>query len=191
MNHRASNRWKGLVLGMLGGVAGTAAMGYYWQAVTALTGEDPRTKTSEGGPHELDSISLVGTQHEADESSTAALGRVGYESLVGEEPGSDGTKSTLSTLVHWSHGTLMGGAYGALRGAAGVPDLRGGLVFGAALWLFGDELSVSLLGLAEGPTKFPPEQHVHRLGSHLAYGTTVAVTTQVLQRVFGVRGMEA
>ncbi len=72
-----------------------------------------------------------------------------------------------------------------------MQDLAGGLVFGAALWNCGDELGVSLLGLAEGPTTFPPKQHVGRLGSHLAYGTTVAVTTQVLQRVFGVRGMEA
>jgi len=175
------NRWKGLVLGTIGGIAGTIAMGYYWQAATALVGQDPRQETSDE-PGALDSISLVGKQHRDDESSTAALGRIGYRALAGAEPDGE-TKTTLSYLVHYGYGALTGGLYGALRGAGPLLDLRGGAFFGIGLWLFGDELGVSLLGLAEGPTTYPPGQHAHRFGAHVAYGLGVAATTRLLHRL--------
>ena len=73
--------------------------------------------------------------------------------------------------------------YGALREDAEFPDLAGGIAFGAALWLFNDELLVPLLGLQDGPTAAPPVQHVNRLGAHLAYGSATALTTQLLSEV--------
>lgn len=182
MDAYRTNRWKGLVLGAVGGVAGTVAMGYYWQAATALAGQDPREETSDDGPGALDSISLVGKQHRDDESSTSALGRIGYQKLAGAEP-SEEAKTTLSNVVHYSYGALTGGLYGALRGAGPLLDLRGGALFGTGLWLFGDELGVSLLGLAEGPTTYPPGQHAHRFGAHVAYGLGVAATTRLLHRL--------
>lgn len=72
------NPWRGVVIGLVAGVAGTVAMGGYWSVVTRLTGSDPRAATREGGPHPLEDISLIGTHHGDDESTTAAMGRIAY-----------------------------------------------------------------------------------------------------------------
>ena len=179
------NRWKGFVLGVVGGAAGTLAMNYYWQGVQAVTGKDPRQEQSERAsrPQPLDDISLVGQQHEEGESSTAAMGRILSEATTGKEPGKE-TKTTLSNLVHWAYGILVGGIYGALRGgSAGIPDAPGGLAYGTGLWLFGSELTVPLLGLSEGPTATTPGSHAYGLGAHFAYGLVAAATTQALYRL--------
>lgn len=170
---------KALAFGALGGAAGTLAMRLYWSAATAITGRDPRTLTSGPPPHALDDLSVAGPQHEQGEGSTAAAGRIAYEAATGEAPSSE-TKETLSYTVHWGYGLAMGGLYGLVRGRAPGADAAGGLAFGAALWLVGDELMVSLLGLAKGPTAFPPAQHAHRLGAHAAYGLTTAAAAQTL-----------
>ncbi len=177
------NHWKGLALGVVGGVAGVLAMQYYWQAVTALTGQDPRKATTDAGPHALDNLSLVGQQHEADESSTAAVGRLLNAAATGKEEPKKETKATLSTLVHWGYSLTVAGLYGAVRGGTGVPDAGGGLVYGTGLWLFGSELAVPLLGLADGPTTQPLASHAHGLGAHVVYGLATAATTQVLYRL--------
>ena len=62
-------------------------------------------------------------------------------------------------------------------------DLRGGLGLGLGAWLFGDELATPLLGVAKGPTPFPPTLHVHALGARVAYGLATAVVTQALYRL--------
>jgi hypothetical protein len=177
------NRWKGFVLGVVGGAVGVLAMGYYWQAVTALTGQDPRKEKNEDGPHALDDIAVAGQHHQEGESSTAAMARILDEAATGKEPKKE-TKMTLSTLIHWGYGMLVGGLYGAMRGgAADVPDVPGGLGYGTGLWLFGSELAVPMLGLAEGPTTQPLESHAYALGAHFVYGTVAAATTQILYRV--------
>ena len=176
------NRWKGLVLGLSGGAAGTLTMNYYWQAVVATTGEDPRQETSSAEQQALDDISLVGQQARPDESSTAAIGRIAYETVTGSEPNAEEMKTTLSNAVHFGYGIAQGGVYGVLRGKAVVPDILGGAVFGAALWLFGDELGIPLLGFSQGPTAYPVHQHIHRFAAHLIYGLTTSAVTQVLRR---------
>lgn len=170
---------KSVLLGALGGAAGTLAMRLYWSAATALAGEDPRARTLEGPPHALDEVGVAGQQYEAEEGSTAAAGRIAYEAATGEEPGAE-AKTQLSYGIHWGYGLAMGSLYGLVRGRADGLDAGGGLAFGAALWLLGDELMVPLLGLSAGPTAYPPSQHAHRLGAHAVYGLTMAATTQVL-----------
>src|SRR3712207_4846729 len=101
MSYHEPNRWKGFVLGAVGGVAGVIAMRYYWEAVQAISGSDPRTE-SHGTPDTdaLDSISLIGTHYQERESSTAAVGRIAYQFITGKEPDSQETKTTLSYIVH-------------------------------------------------------------------------------------------
>jgi hypothetical protein len=184
MSHQQPNRWKGFVLGALGGVAGVLAMSAYWQAASALAGEDPREASKENNTRQpLDSISLIGNHHQEGESSTAAMGRIAYRLVTGQEPQSEETKTTLSYLVHWGISMGMSGVYGALQGPAEVPDIQGGLALGVGLWLFGDELAMPLLGLTDGPTAYPAALHAHGLGAHLAYGLACSTTTQVLHQL--------
>lgn len=181
-----TNFLKNVAFGAVGGVVGTAAMQLYWNAATALAGEDPRSWTKEDAPHTLDEMALAGQHHEEGESSTAAVGRTTYEVATGEEPPEE-TKTALSQTVHWGYGTTMGGVYGALRGQRDGLDTSGGLAFGTALWALGDELMVPLLGLSKGPTAFPLAQHLHRLGAHLAYGLAAAAATQGGHALLGGR----
>ncbi len=176
------DRWKGFVTGLVGGVAGTIGMGYYWKIVTGLAGKDPRTLTTANGPHQFDSISLLGKNHADDESSTMALGRIFYNTISKQVPQSKETKALLSNLVHYTYGSLQPGLYGAFRADKQGLDLNGGVVFGTILWLGGDELAVSLLGLADGPTKFPISQHLHRWGAHLTYGLISVTLARLLYR---------
>lgn len=170
---------KNVAIGLFGGMAGTAAMRLYWVTAERVVGEDPRRWTRNGRPRALDEMAVVGQHHEEGESSTAAAGREAYETVTGTEPDPE-TKSTLSYAVHWGYGAAMGALYGALRDGERQEDLDvpGGLTYGTALWLFGDELMVPLLGLSQGATAYPLAQHVHRWGAHLTYGLALATTVQ-------------
>ncbi len=183
MTKGMTNRWKGFVLGALGGVAGIFAMRYYWKAVTEITGEDPR-KSAEApeGEHTLDDVSLIGKHHEKGESSTAALGRIAYHALTGKDPSPE-TKTALSYIIHWVISAWTGGVYGALRGPAGWPDLLGGMALAVGLWGMGDEVFMPLTGLTKGPTAYPAKLHAHALGAHVAYGLATAAATQTLQKL--------
>jgi hypothetical protein len=183
---QSPNRWKGFVLGSLGGVAGIFAMQSYWQLATALNGgQDPRkAKPANDEPQPLDSISLVGQQHEAGESSTAAMGRIAYQVITGKQPKSKETRTMLSYLVHWGISMSAAGMYGAVRGRVPLPDAEGGAAMGTSLWLLGDEVAMPLLGLTDGPTAYSPLLHLHAFGAHIAYGLTSALATQALRRLF-------
>ncbi|QDV33376.1 hypothetical protein [Tautonia plasticadhaerens] len=176
----------GLFLGSAGAVAGLVAMRLYWDYAAPIVKRGPtspppsrKTQAEQGPGHPLDDISLVGTRHQGDESSTSALGRIGFEQITGRTP-DDRTKTRLSFGVHWGYGILMGGVYGLIRRRASFPDLVGGLLFSGGLWLFGDELMVPLLGLQGGPTAAGPAAHANRLGAHLAYGAATAAATQAM-----------
>lgn len=176
-----SNPWKGLVLGALGGAAGLLAMDAYWTAVGRLSGADPRTQQRKNGM--LATISLIGQQHREGESATEALGRIICRRVTGHDPRSEELRTALSTLIHWTVSMGLGGLYGAVRRRASPPDGVGGLTFGTAVWLFGDELFNPLVGLAKGPTAYPAAVHGHALGAHLVYGMATSAVTQVLRRL--------
>lgn len=126
------------------------------------------------------SMSLVGPQHEPGESATAALGRIAYHKLTGRAPSAE-TKSKLSWLVHIGYGLLVASGYGALRARGHHDAFRDGVVFGAGLWLLGDELAVPLLGLADKPTAYHPTRHAQSLAQHLGFGVATAATTHFLE----------
>ena len=183
--NRRKNRWKGLVFGMIGSIAGLLAMRYYWNNIAPAVEEAFGGQENRGqAPDPLDDISLWGKQYREDESSTAALGRLLYQWITGEEPQTQELKTALSYLVHWGYGMLQGGIYGALRANAPFPDLKDAWLYATGLWLVGDEVVVPLLGLQSGPTAVLPVQHANRWGAHLAYGTGTALATQTLLRLF-------
>lgn len=185
MSSHEPNRWKGLVLGTIGGIAGILAMRAYWQQVRQLTGRDPRKDFDQSDVPDmdvLDSVSLVGQHYKHGESTTDALGRIAYQQFTGKEPEQE-TQTLLSYLIHWLIGMASSGAYGATRTQSGVVDIPGGAALGTALWLLGDEMAMPLVGLTRGPTAYPPELHVHSWGAHIAYGLASATTTQVLYRL--------
>ncbi len=152
------------------------------------TGEDGQAGEAarDEGPieriHALDDISAVGHAAREDENATEAVGRIAYDTMVGHDP-DEATRQKLGQAVHWGYGILLGGVYGALRPEAELPDLTGGLGYGTAAWVLGDEVMVPLLGLSEGPTAHRWQEHATALGAHLVYGAVTAAATQALRRV--------
>lgn len=182
-NKRDLGYFRSLLTATVGGAAGVAAMAAYWKAVTAITGEDPRqNQTNYAGEQPLDSISIVGKQHKRGESSTAAIGRIAYRTLMGRPPRSQQTRTFLSYLVHWIISLGMSGISGILQRRRNKPDAKNGLVLGSSLFLLGDELAMPLLGLADGPTAYPPKLHVHSFGAHVAYGLAASFATKILRK---------
>lgn len=80
--------------------------------------------------------------------------------------------------VHWAYGALLGAGYALLRRRRPGRPLLAGLLFGAALWLLGDEGLVPALHLSPPPEAFPGSTHAKALAAHLAYG---AATDGVLR----------
>lgn len=177
-------RLSGLVRGVLGGVAGLLAMRLATEAGRALAG-DGGDEGGGGGAIErseaLDDVAIGELRTREGEPAPATLGRLAYRAVEGSEPDED-TRRRLGRAVHWGYGVLMGGAYGAVRPDAEIPDTTVGLGFGLALWLVGDEIVVPLLGLAGGPTAHRWTDHATALGAHLVYGATTAAATQALAR---------
>jgi len=174
-------RIKGLGLGLIGGVAGLAAMQLAHRIMK------PAVKRVAPPPVLVTprrrSMSLIGPHHQIDESATDALGRIVYSKVTHRVPSSR-VKSGLSWGVHLGHGLTLAGLYGVVRGRPlRVPHAIGsGALFGLVLWLVGDELVVPLLGLADRPSTYAAVRHVDSLVAHLAYGITTAAAANALAR---------
>ncbi len=169
---------RGLALGIVAGGVGLLAMEVVRRATAPLVKKRAHKPTDVFVTAR--SMSQVGVHHEPDESATAAIGRMGYEKLVGEEPSQE-TKSDLSWAVHIGYGLLVASGYLALRGHARGHLVRDGLLFGAGLWLLGDELALPLLGLSDKPTAYDPTQHLQSFAQHLGFGVATAATTRALE----------
>ena len=189
MNHNErDNRWKGFIIGALGSLAGLIAMRFYWERIAPKLKEKVDLGGTDVYPKnvDLDDISQVDRQPDPDESPTAVVGSMAYERVTGSKPKTKEMRSKLSNVTHWVYGIFQGGLYGAARasnsGSKGL-DLSGGAAHGFGLWLLGDEVTVPLLGLQEGPTAVSPVGHINRLGAHLAYGLATAAATQLLRRI--------
>lgn len=180
-------RFDGLLRGAVGSVAGLAAMALFFRAAEKLNGSNGAAGgTGEEGFMErqdaLHEVSVVGEQAEEDEAATEAVARIGYQAAAGHDP-DERLKQRLGHAVHYGYGVLLGGVYGAMREDAEAPDLLGGLGYGTAAWVLGDEITVPLLGLAEGPTSHGWKTHATALGAHLAYGAATAGATHALRRM--------
>jgi putative membrane protein len=57
-----------------------------------------------------------------------------------------------------------------------------GLPFGAAVWLFADEIVVPALGLSKPATEYPLSTHAYALASHLVYGVTTELVRREVRR---------
>jgi hypothetical protein len=177
---------KQLVFGAIAGLLGGLAMELYWRLATTLIGKDPRsaekTQPTPEALRSLDSISLMGKQYQAGESSQAAVGRLLYQTLTGKAPSSE-TRSLLETLIILGFSVGMSAAYSAIRDPGDNPDIVGGALLGTGAWLGGDELAMPLAGFAEGPTSYPLSLHLHSWAAHVAYGIVAALVAQALEQI--------
>jgi hypothetical protein len=168
-------------IGVVGGLAGLAAM----SAAERLV--QPFVKKRAPAPTDVfateRNISPLGSHHREDESATDAAGRIAYQRVVGHEP-SERQERALSWGVHIGYGLFVAGVYGAIEARERrslMRAIRTGALFGLGLWLFGDELAVPLLGLADKPTEYHVTKHAQSLVAHLGFGIATAATTNAIR----------
>lgn len=176
------NRLAGAAIGAAGGAAGLAAM----TAFVKLTSKVVKEKREQREPRpyiERTNGGRIKRRHRAGEPSREALGRLAYTKITGREPGSEKLQKGLGRAVQVTYGLATAAGYGALRpmfADGHAIDVAGGAIFGAALWLLGDEVAVPLLGLGESPKAHPVSAHLAGLGAHLAFGIATAEVTRLL-----------
>ncbi|MGH9412598.1 MAG: hypothetical protein ACRD0Y_02555 [Terriglobales bacterium] len=149
---------RNLAIGLLGGLAGTAAMDVYWRG---LAKAKPELMKSDEEPTTQKAVRKVLKQAGVRSPSRQVRKRGGQ-------------------AVHWGTGLTWGLIAGAGR-AAGVPATWGmGLPFGAAVWAATDEWGRYMVDLGKHPKDRPMRDHATSLGAHLAYGLGVWAVVKVL-----------
>jgi hypothetical protein len=169
---------RGLRHGAIAGAVGLVAMQLAQRSTRRFVKELPPKPTDVFLSERT--MSPLGPQHRPGEGPTDALGRIAYERVVGKPP-SARVKKALSWGVHIGYGLLAASLFGAVRAGHHRRAFRDGLVFGAALWLVGDELVVPLLGLQDKPTAYHPTRHAQSLVGHLGFGAATAETVRLLE----------
>ncbi|HEY0070010.1 MAG TPA: DUF1440 domain-containing protein [Chloroflexia bacterium] len=166
---KRQNPLKGLLVGVAAGGAASAAMDQYWGMVEHLPGERPEQQPRKGGGQQKDEPS---TQIIADRLSEAVTGK--------EVPRE--AKPAAGVAVHYLTGALQGGVFGLVAALRPRTGLLAGLLYGVAIWLFLDEITLRALNIAPDPTKVPKSIHAEALGAHLVYGGSLALFTRLFLR---------
>ena len=181
-NHRP-DLLKGLVAGLTAGFVASWTMNEFQAAWSkAAEGfEKPHgaqaMQPSQGGEPGKES-----QNKEQQDDATVKAAKAISENILGREL-EESEKRGAGAAVHYAFGTATGGLYGAVAEFAPAVTRAGGLPFGAAFWLVADETAVPLLGLSEGPTKYPLSTHAYALASHLVYGLTAELTRRAVRKI--------
>lgn len=164
-----SNVVRGTLAGLVGGFFAAMTMDGFQADLQSVTGGG-----GSGGGGEQDS----------EEPATVTVARKIARGALGRDLEGEKTKQAGGNAVHYLYSTLWGGIYGGLAEVRPEVAAGMGLPFGTALWLFGDELGLAVMGLAKWPTEYPASTHGYALSSHLVYG----LVTDLVRR--GVRGTD-
>jgi uncharacterized membrane protein YagU involved in acid resistance len=88
---------------------------------------------------------------------------------------------TAARAVHYATGAAFGALYGVVAPRLGAPALLAGPLYGAAVWLLGDEALVPALGLSKEPWKYPASTHAKALATHVVYGAATGAGFRLLE----------
>jgi hypothetical protein len=147
--------WKGVVLGITGGLAGSWLMNQSQNFIEKVA--TPRDGGDSGGQQA--EPATLRTAEKLSESVTGAP-------LPREQ------KKIAEPAVHYAFGALVGAVYGGIAARVPLVTLGIGTIYGVAVWLLADEVAVPALGLSKPPKETPLTKHLQALGAHLVYGLT-------------------
>jgi uncharacterized membrane protein YagU involved in acid resistance len=152
--------------GLVAGLAGTAAMTLYQEAVARARGRsalaenlrEPRTWAEAPAPAQLAKKVSEGVLHQRVVKRQAPL---------------------ITNAMHWAYGVSLGIAYGLTVSRLRVPALASGAAFGTAVWGVAYGM-LSPLGIYEAPWRYPAKTLGIDLSYHLVYGVGVAAVYDAL-----------
>jgi putative membrane protein len=151
---RRTSPWIGMAAGLLGGLAGSIAMGKFSQAWAKATKSNPEEKGVDSTVKAASAVSEGIFRHR----------------LTEEE------KPRAAAAVHYGFGSTMGALYGA--GTALKPAVGGaaGMPFGAGVYLAAHAAVVPALGWSRPITQNRFSDEVGELLGHVVYGLVTDLT---------------
>ena len=182
-DNRRPDVLKGLAAGLTAGFVASWTMNEFQAAWSKAAEGFEKPHGAQGmQPSEGERPGAEGQNKEQQDDATVKAAKAISENLLGREL-EDSEKRGAGAAVHYAFGTATGGLYGAVAEFAPAVTIAGGVPFGAAFWLVADETAVPLLGLSEGPTKYPLSTHAYALASHLVYGLTAELTRRAVRKI--------
>ena len=165
--------FRGILAGAVGGLIASAVMNGY-QATSAKAWYAVKS------PEEQKKARRE--QASAGDDTTKIVANFVARKATGEDL-TPGQKETAGPVVHYLFGTVMGALYGGLAEYAPLSALGVGTVFGSALFLGADELTLPLLGLSKPPAEEPAGPQLDHWAAHLVYGATTELVRRGLRHV--------
>jgi putative membrane protein len=174
-NQKNPNVWKGMLVGLIAGLAASWTMNRFQDVWIALSPPSNSTKEENSSEDGRDS-----QRDESADDATAKAASAVSEGLFEHEL-TPAEKRIAGAAVHYA----VGGASGIVYGVAAefLPEVTSGLGFpyGTAFWLVVDEGAVPLLGLSKPPADYPLSTHIYALASHLIFGATAEGVRRLLR----------
>ena len=162
-----------LFRGLVAGALGAAAQNLFFRVTASVAPKSPRDVFRAPEPEQVN------------ETATQTLGRRFVERLMQRGPLAEDTRQKAGDIVHYAFGAVWGGLYGITRESVGAYLLPSPLLvagFSTAVWAIGDEIALPAFRLSAWPQRYPVGTHAYAFAAHLAYGTAVAASYELLKR---------
>ena len=186
VERRESDVVKGLVAGLLGGLAGAVVMNRFQAAWSRWAAGEERAhgaqSMQQGSPRHGIARALQERGSDAEEDDAAERVAAAVAKGVFDQELTEREKAAAGTAVHYAFSATTGALYGATVELLPEAALGAGLPFGALVWLAADEGLVPLLGLSKSPDEYPPQIHLYAFASHLVYGLTTETVRRAVRR---------
>ena len=159
-----------LLRGLGAGIAGSAAIGAFFEVTGSLAPAAPREAFK---PREA---------KQAKEQPTETIARRGWENFMKLGKLDKTTTRKAGQAVHFAFGAGWGAVYGLVRET--VPALAGPLgaaVFGTIVWTASDHALLPAFGLAPVATKVPARNHAYFWAAHIVYGLATWASYETLR----------
>jgi putative membrane protein len=147
---------------VLAGLAGTAAMTAYQEAVSRARGRSAAAEQ------------LKEPRTWAEAPAPAQLAKKVFNKRVVKRQA-----PLITNIVHWSYGAALGGAYGLAAARLQRNAAVQGVAFGTAVWGLA-YASLTPLGIYEAPWRYPAKTLGIDFSYHLVYGLGVAAAFDAL-----------
>ena len=151
----SSNVTRGLISGVLGGIAGTLVKSAIEKVLPV---RKPNTRSAQ--VKMVDDLSLK---------------------LTGERI-SESNHELAEQLVNIPFGASLGATYGYAQRDKSEINIVEGAVYGATTWVGTHETSLPLLGLKDKPADIPIKVQVNELIAHVAFGITTELVRGIIAK---------
>ena len=171
----------GVVAGAIAGAMAAWVMNQF-QAANAKKGGDHQAGGAESAAAEAGGTARTAAAEGSDGNATVQVAQKVSREQFGHEL-KDAEKALAGLAVHYGYGAAMGALYGGLAEVVPVVGTGLGIPYATALWLFGDEIATTYLGIAKPPAATTPAEHASTLSAHFVYGVTLDIARRVLRHI--------